>query len=212
MRKKSGFTLIELMIGLIILSLLLTASWRIFSGGKKNVDEVMANHMGNQEVELIIMRMTNEIRQANVISQTYPKFVLPSEVKNLQTNSPDNRLEFITIDYDFATDPSTLPAGEVNYIQKQIKYYLDSEDPAKYGWTLYKETEILDSKKQVIESETSIYPILEEISHCVFYRLKDSANSRLGSVYLDVEFSRKDSPYTTYSTMAAKERSACPEY
>jgi hypothetical protein len=210
MKRKLGFTLIEIMLGLIILIVLLTSVWRIFSAGNKNVTEVMANHSGNHAVELFIMKMTNEIREANMISEEYPKFVELSEVKNLTTNADDNRLEFTKIEYDFTKDPATLAPGEVNYIQKRIKYYVDSDDPDE--WVLYKETEILDAEKKVVDSETTIFPVFDGIKHCIFYRLKDSSNSRTGSVYMDIEFARKDSPYSNYATMAAKERSACPEY
>lgn len=205
------------MIGLIILALVLAAVWRVFSASSKNVSEVMANHSGNHAVELFIMKMTNEIREANMVSDKYPIFVEPSQVQSLTTDSEDNRLEFTKVEYDFTKDPATLSAGEVNYIQKRVKYFLEKDDssssnPDEANWILYQETEILDAEKQVIDSATSIYPIFEGIRHCVFYRIKDSSNSRDGSVYMDIEFTRKDSPYSNFATMAAKERSACPEY
>lgn len=210
--KTRGFTLTELVIGLLIFSLILFASWNVFRSGSQNAYEVISNHTINDEIERVLMKITDEIREANLISTKFPEAVNESEISDLKTESPNNRLEFDKINYDFTIDPSTLSNGQVNYTKDSVKYFLEKDDSENDTWTLYKESLPYDTNKNPINSEMTIYPVLKGIKRCVFYRIKDSEVSRLGNVYMNIELSRKDSPYTNAITISVKERGTCPEY
>lgn len=210
--KIKGFTLIELIIGLLIFSLILFASWNVFSSGSKNAYEVISNHTINDEIERVLMKITDEIREANLVSTKFPESINESEINDLKTESSNNRLEFDKINYDFTIDPSTLSNGEVNYTKDSVKYFLEKDDSENEGWTLYKESVTYDINKKPITGEMTIYPVLKGIKRCVFYRIKDPDVSRQGNVYMNIELSRQDSPYTNSITISVKERGTCPEY
>ena len=137
--KIKGFTLIELIIGLLIFSLILFASWNVFSSGSQNAYEVISNHTINDEIERVLMKITDEIREANLVSTKFPESINESEINDLKTESSNNRLEFDKINYDLLLIHLVYPM-KVKYTKDSVKYFLEKDDSENEGWTLYKES------------------------------------------------------------------------
>ncbi|PKL42811.1 MAG: hypothetical protein CVV41_12340 [Candidatus Riflebacteria bacterium HGW-Riflebacteria-1] len=214
---RKGFTAVELMIGLIIMSLLLTALYRTFSATRRNAAEIVANHSINDDLDRTLLRITDDIRESNLILPGFPEAVEPMEVSTLATNK-NNKLKFEKFLYDYSKDPSTLAAGEVNYTKNEITYYLEPEDDQDPNspWTLQRSLLPYNNKKQPENSQASVYTILRGIRECVFYRLNEQHTSGGGNVYIRLKLTRIDAEdetkkYSNEITISVKERGANPE-
>ena len=228
MAKKSGFTLNELMIGLIITTLLITALWDVFSASRRNANEIVANHAINNELEMMLMRISDDLRESNAINASYPTIIEPAkaaEINQPNANVQDlmskeeNKIVFTKINYDFQTDPSTLSSNEVNYTKEEITYYPEEEEKlnenADTTYSLLRQSKVFDKEGKEVDSEGTVYPYVRGLKSCVFYQIKDENSARSGNVYLRFELARQDSAfnskYTNTITITVKERAACPE-
>lgn len=191
---RRGFNLIELMVGLIILSLLLTALWQSFSAGQRNASETMEAHQINDEIDITIQKIIEDVREANYIDSHCPPVLSPADLAGHKTSSPENYLMFTKVHYDFSKDPADLPDGTYNYTQTRVRYFVtqdDSEDPNS-NWALMREVTPFDNRRKIIESEITAYEVLRGLSECVFYRLLDPDSSRSGNLYIKLKIARKD--------------------
>jgi len=214
---RKGVTVVELMVGLIIMSIVMTGLYRAFSTSRQTAADIMANHTINDELDRTLLRITDDIRESNIIVPGYPAAVEPMEVSTLST-SKDNKLKFEKYLYDYTKDPTELAAGEVNYTKNEITYYLepeDEEDPNS-PWTLQRSMLPFNKLKQPENSQASVYTILRGIRECVFYRLNDENTSGGGNVYIRLKLTRTDADdeskkYSNEITISVKERGANPE-
>lgn len=211
--KRKAFTLVEVMCVMILMTLLLTYLWKVFSAAQKNAGEVMSNHQINDELDRTLIKITDDIREANSVDADYPPIYEQSEIANLKTEDENNQLQFIKVDYDFSKDPADLGDNEVNYTSIQVRYYVEKEDSTKENskWLLNREMTPVDSNMQLQESGKTVYNILSGIDECIFYRLQDPDAARSGNVYIDIKLGRKDNgKYANEATISVKERGALP--
>lgn len=215
---KKGFTVIELMIGMIIFSLVLTALWQVYSGSQRNAREIIANHTINDELDRTLLKIMDDVRESNFIFDNCPEAIAAADVNALKTKR-ENYLMFMKVLYDFSKDPMDLPAGEVNYTQNKVEYYLEKEDDASAdsNWILFRRMIPYDNKRQPVPSQETIFEVLKGVKECVFYRLKDPEASRSGNVYIRLKLARNDvtgpetGKYSNEITISVKERGVSPE-
>ncbi|HNX75604.1 MAG TPA: hypothetical protein PLM07_18035 [Candidatus Rifleibacterium sp.] len=215
---KRGTTIVELMMGLVILTLILTALWQVYSGSQRQAREILANHTINDDLDRTLLKITDDVRESNFIYDNFPPAVLQTAVAGLKTEDAVNQLKFTKVLYDFSKDPMDLPAGEVNYVQHEVRYYIEKDDDEDPGspWVLCREMTPYDNKKNKVDSEMTVYPVLKGIKECIFYRVKDPDASRSGNVYIKLKLARKEEgqdagKYTNEIVITVKERGASPE-
>ncbi len=215
---RKGTTIVELMVGIIILTLILTALWRVYSSSQQSAKEIIANHTINDELDRTLLKVTDDLRESNYIFDNMPPAVTPSAVAGLKTENADNQLKFTKVLYDFEKDPMDLPAGQVNYVQHEIRYFVEKEDEGKADslWVLNREMMPYDNQKKPVNSEMTVFQVLNGIKECVFYRVKDPDASRSGNIYIRLKLARnQDGPdagrYANEIVISVKERGASPE-
>lgn len=220
MRKgvRKGTTLVELMVGMIILTLILTALWRVYSSSQRSAREIIANHTINDELDRTLLKITDDVRESNYIFDNFPPSVAQTSVAGLKTEDQTNQLKFMKILYDFEKDPMDLPAGEVNYVQHRIRYFVERDDETKPDstWTLFREMVPFDNRKVEIPSQTTVFAVLNGIKECIFYRIQDPEASRSGNVYIKLKLARSEEgldagKYSNEIVITVKERGASPE-
>lgn len=199
------------------MAMLMTVLYQSFSTSRQTAAEIIANHTINDELDRTLLRITDDIRESNVIVPDYPATIERMEVDTLAT-SKDNKLKFIKYLYDYSKDPTQLAAGEVNYTKNEITYFLEPEDDQNPDstWTLQRSMLPYDNKRQPIPSQATVYTILRDIRECVFYRLNDENTSGGGNVYIRLKLTRTDAQdesqkYSNEITISVKERGANPE-
>ena len=219
MKMRRGVSVIELMMALIVFSLLFAAMFRVFSSSQRGAVELVENHAINEQVDRTLQRIMDDVRESNYIYDECPQPVPASMIASLQTEDPTNYLMFMKVLYDFTRDPISLPDGEVNYTQNRIRYFVEREDPdnAASTWVLMREMLPYDNRRQPIDSQMTVYPILRGISECIFYRVIDPDASRSGNLYVRLKMSRQDSDraesqtYSNEMLISVKERGAVPQ-
>ena len=215
---QKGTTVVELMVGIIILTLILTALWRVYSSSQQSAKEILANHTINDELDRTLLKITDDLRESNYIFDNMPPAVAPGAVAGLKTKNADNQLKFTKVLYDFEKDPMDLPAGQVNYVQHEIRYFVEKEDETnpKSLWILNREMMPYDNQKKPVNSEMTVFQVLNGIKECVFYRVNDPDASRSGNIYIRLKLARsQDGPdagnYANEIVISVKERGASPE-
>ncbi len=219
MRALRGFSLVEVLSVVIILVVVMGSLFKTFSGARRGVNEAMENQIVNDDLQRLVDRLTEEVREANyIIDDNLPK-VKPGEEDSINIPPDDDYLLFSKVTYDFKKDPKTLTADQVNYTSKQIKYYLVKEDPdqATGPYILFRSMLPFDDLRKAVESEKTIFPVMNDIDQLLFYRLEEPDARRSGNLYMKVVLSRQDKPgdsaskYTSSITMNVKERGAEPQ-
>jgi hypothetical protein len=199
------------------MSILFTALFQAFSTSRRTATEIIANHSINDDLDRTLLRITDDIRESNVIVPGYPATIERMEVSTLST-SKENKLKFEKYLYDYTKDPTSLAAGEVNYTKNEITYYLEPEDDQDPDstWTLQRSMLPYNNKKQPENSLATVFTIMRGIRECVFYRLNDANTSGGGNVYIRLKLTRTDAEdeskkYSNEITISVKERGANPE-
>jgi len=212
---KKGVTAVELMIAMIIFAIMATALWQVFSASRRGAFEIIENHSINEEIDRVLLKIMDDVRESNYIYENCPEAVDPSAIDSLQTKR-ENYLMFMKMLYDFSRDPSDLPDGQVNYTQNKVEYYVDRETPDS-DWVLFRRMVPYDNNRQPVESEQTLFEILRGVKECVFYRLRDPDSSRTGNVYIRLKLARNTgdgkgiSSYKNEITISVKERGASAE-
>lgn len=215
---KKGVTIIEMMMGMVIFSLIMTALWQVYSSSQRQAHEIIANHTINDELDRTLLKIMDDIRESNFVYENCPAAINAADVGNLQTRR-ENYIMFMKVLYDFSKDPADLPAGEVNYTQNKVEYFVEKEDETKAdsNWVLYRRMLPYDNRRQPVNSQETIFEVLKGIKECTFYRLKDPDASRTGNVYIRLKLARNESrrpdsvKYTNEITISVKERGVSPE-
>ncbi|NCB38685.1 MAG: prepilin-type N-terminal cleavage/methylation domain-containing protein [Erysipelotrichia bacterium] len=215
---RKGVTIIELMVAMIIFALIITALWRVYSASQRNALEILTNHEINDEIDRTLLKITDDLRESNYIFENCPAPVFLAQVDGLKTSDTQNQLMFTKILYDFTVDPISLPDDEVNYTQNRIRYFVEKEDESNPDslWVLNREMLPFDKKRQAVDSQMTVFPILSGIKECIFYKLKDPDASRSGNIYIKLKLARNETgpnsgKYTNEITVSVKERGASPE-
>ena len=215
--KKKAFTLVETMISIILMVLVLTALWQVFSSTQKNAKEVLENHSINDELDRTLIRIMDDVREANYIASDSPPMYEQSEIEGLKTTKDaKNQLIFTKVDYHFDKDPSTLGENEKNYTAVQVIYRVEKEDEPNptpdSKWVLIREQTPFDENSETIEAKRTVYTLLHGIDECLFYRIKDPEAVRSGNIYIKLQVGKKDKEkYKNESIISVKERGAMPE-
>lgn len=215
--EKRAFTAVELMVALILMVLILTALWRVFSTSQRNAKEIIENHTINEELDKTLIKMTDDIREANGVA-SYPILYEESQIAGLETkeSSPsdesENKLTFYKVNYDFSKKPSEMAEGEVNYTTNLITYYVVPNDNSEGKWTLFREMTPLNENKEPMTDKKTLFEILPSVDECVFYRIKDPDAVRTGNIYIKIKIGRKEKDkYSNETVISVKERGAMPE-
>ena len=205
------------MVALILMALILTALWKVFLSSQKNAKEIIENHAINDEIDRILIRIIDDVREANSIA-TYPIPIDKSEVDGLLTresdpdNDSNNKLTFFKINYDFTKKPNELAENEVNYTTNLVTYYIEPNDGDPTRWSLFRKMIPLGKDKQPIEGDISLYELPFVFDECVFYRIKNPDLPRTGNVYIKFKFGRKEeNKYSNEIIICVKERGAMPD-
>jgi prepilin-type N-terminal cleavage/methylation domain-containing protein len=216
---KNGFTLVELIIGIIIMSLVLAGLFTTFSSSQRNAAEMVANQQINDEFERTLLKITEDVREANEILPGSPPVLSQADLADFKTSSPENQLKFTKYTFDFTKDPINLPDGTFNYTKTEIIYYLVKENniDADSPWVLVREMIPYNNRMEKLVSEIRSYPVLKGISKCLFYRLEEPDASRSGNLYIRLKMMRLDKKgpdhqkYSNETVIAVKERGAIPQ-
>ena len=216
---KKGFSLVELMVALIVMSLLLTALYSSFSSSQRNATEIIEAHQINDEVDRTMQKLIEDVREANYIDDNCPPTITKAELASHKTESPANFLIFTKVNYDFSKEPADLPDDAYNYTQTRVRYFVvkdDDSDPNS-TWVLMRELTPFDNKRKMLASEIHSYEVIKGLSECVFYRLQDPDSSRSGNLYIKLKIARKDRDEKTFSgyeneiLISVKERGSSPD-
>ncbi len=140
-RASAGMTLVELMIGAAILSMIILAVTNLFISGQRSARQAMQSHQANDEVQSAVDHLLKDVREANVLidyaptteahEPPYPDFDftaadaeerLQNAVGSLSvmTGDPRNRIRLIKC---VPIEPSKV-SGNVS-TQSARKYYIE---------------------------------------------------------------------------------------
>ena len=218
--KKKAFTLAETLVAIILMVLVLTALWNVFSSTQKNAREVIENHTINHELDMALIRILDDVREANFVATDSPAMYEESQINSdtlKTTEEGSNQLKFTKVKYNFSKDPSSLGDNEKNYTAVEVIYRVEKDEiPGSNNenskWYLIREMTPLDTDGKRIEEAMTAYTILSGIDECVFYRIKDPEAVRSGNVYIKLQVGRKEAEkYKNECVISVKERGAMPE-
>lgn len=206
---KKAFTVIELMIALIILTLIITSLWKVFSSAQKNAKEITENHAINDEIERTLLKISDDIREANKI--TYPKPIERNELDSIKTDDDNNKLQFNKIDFNFSKKPS-----ENDFMSREEVNYFVKKNEISKEYELYRESRLYanednNSISSPISEVIPKKPLLTGFDECIFYRIKNPDFPKEGHLYIKLKIKRKDkSKYESETLVVVKERGKEP--
>ncbi|NLI75330.1 MAG: hypothetical protein GX442_02665 [Candidatus Riflebacteria bacterium] len=214
------FTIVEIMMVVILLTLILTALYQVFRSTQRGASEVMANQVINDEVLRLVNRITDDLREANFVDQDLPPtFDDEAQARTFNVLDGKNQLMFTKVKFDFTKNPSTFASDQVNYTQLRIVYSLGKADPdnATGPYVLFREALPFNDRRQAQSADKTKFPVMNDIDHLVFYRLKNPQAPRAGNLYLHLRMTRQDKAaptsekYTVDIVTSVKERGGDPE-
>ncbi|MBF0502517.1 MAG: prepilin-type N-terminal cleavage/methylation domain-containing protein [Candidatus Riflebacteria bacterium] len=176
---RNGVTIIELMFVILILSILLSGVYRVFFQGQRQALEIMDSHVVNDDVQRLVDRLTDDIREANYVDDNVPPVVAMGAESSLKSDDANNWLFFTKLQFDFTKDPN-LPNQKI-YTQQKVVYYLEGPKNVrgKDGppWALIREMTPWDDHGVVQTTKKEKVTIMEDIDELIFYRLNNPASS-----------------------------------
>ncbi len=233
--RRRGVSLIEVMIALIITVLIMTAVYQVFSQGRKGADEAMRNHQINQDLQRVVDRLQNDIREASGIHPEYPPFYTPGVEKTKSPEDPKNLMVLQRAVIDFKKNPATLATGQKPYRIYVSTYSLQLDSPPpeaiKPGVTPPKcyilkcETTPIDESGNLVGGEKKTETIMEDIDRLIFYRYQTQATTggntssvpTANCIFFDLFMTRLDKEgtvdqkYTGKLTTSVQVRGSMPE-
>lgn len=189
---KTGVTILELMIAVLLLSLIMGAIYRSLFQAQHAAREVTANQVVNDALHRLVNRMTDDIREGNIIKPGMPPIVQPEDVASLRTSDPNNKLVIEKIHMDFKKDPTTLAEGQQAYTKTLIEYAVERESAEK-PWFVKRTATPIDDFGNQIEAKKSIRVLAEGLDELVFYRLISGSSPRAGNVFFTLNLHRHKS-------------------
>ncbi|MBF0405988.1 MAG: prepilin-type N-terminal cleavage/methylation domain-containing protein [Candidatus Riflebacteria bacterium] len=196
--KIRGFSLTELLTAVVIFMIVLASSYQVFFSGRQSAVDIMESHFVNDDVQKLIDRITNDVRESNFVDPSLPSEVAPGSEVSLKTEDAANRLLFTRVIYDFSKDPATFAAGEKNYTQEKVEYSLERTDvnSATGTYSLIRTVTPWDQFGKAQQDKRTKITLMDDIDELVFYRFKfaadDKANSGARIVFIRLTINRKD--------------------
>lgn len=187
---RPGFTVVELLVCLILLSLIMGAVYHSLFQAQHTAREVTANQVLNDTLHRLMNRITDDVREGNIIHPTYPPTVQPTAVASLRTSDPNNKLVFEKIHLDFSKDPRTLAPDQKIYTKTKVEYAAEREGPDK-PWFLRRTATPIDDFGNPVEQKKTIRVVAEGLDEVIFYRLDSSSSPRAGNVFCNVTLARR---------------------
>ena len=210
---KNAFTLVEVIVVIVLLLLLTAASWHVYNSSRRNAREIMLNQELNESVDMVLMKIIEDVREANSIASSSPPIYELSEIPNLKTENSENRLSITKVTYDFKDSQN----GLLSHSKNNVTFFLEREDTtvASSSWVLIREMTPINPDGTLVESEIEIRELLSGIEDCVFYRVKNPNASRAGNIFVRLKLSRRSqgeskSQYENDTIVCIKERAALP--
>lgn len=202
--KRRGMTAVEMMSVLIIMSFLLTALYRVFFSGQRQAREIMENHIVNDEIQRVVDRVTDDLREGNYVNiesngtSELPRIVDIGSENSLQTRKGP-ALQFYKVNFDFSKNMSSMSGKTRCFTIEEINYSLEGPGgPTTDGppWALVREMVPWDDQNNARRDQAKTETLLDGMDECVFYRLKNPTdNSRspgMNNVFLRVAVKRTD--------------------
>lgn len=215
-----GVTLVELMIAIILLSLILTALYRTYITTQKTAHEVLSNQIINDEILLMLNKITDDVREANIIYDKYPKSVDREEDgKTINPLDVNNQLIFEKVRFDFSKDPTNFTENQVNYTKLKVTYKVVKMNPSQATgpYALIRETVPYNEFLQEQTSQSRTQTVAKNLDYITFFRVKNPVAPRQGNLNIYVRMTRldKNAPvdqkYTVDIVTSIKERGGEPE-
>lgn len=214
MSKNRGFTLIELMISVAILSMVLASVFMLTSEGQKNAVKTMQSHMVNDEIQMTATQIVDDIKEANIIkdpattaadhqppllnlnaSTLEDAYKAAIQAQTLKTGDAKNKLVLIQCAPQKPSDAGA--TAKLIFKYTKIEYFLTADPSKPQRFALARKTEELDQLGNPVTSSVKIKTLIDDIDtprdHFVFFRLTNSAGAiSARSIYYGAQLSRKD--------------------
>lgn len=169
----AGVSLIEVLAVALLVAFLVGSVVQIIRGGHRGVREAMYNHLINDDGQRLVARLSDELREANLLDPVLPTIKPAADLGTLQTTDATNQLMFAQYTFDFTKDPNTFAPRQKPYTQLQIIYQVEKMDPnAATGPYALRRTEtpwdefgnpLLDQKKSAI--------VMSDLDEIIFFRI-----------------------------------------
>ena len=216
--KRTGFTLLELMIAAAILSIVIMGVYKAFSGGQKLANVEMKNQVVNDEVHRLVVELLDDIRSANSVHPDRPGTLPPGvsftsydrlDARDLANPKNDANTLVLT---KFKMDPTTNPP-KFKKIVATYTVEVDGTLPPASG-TLFIMKEVAEFNDQnVLVAQAPKVEIAKNLDIFNFYRTFQGGPQ---NVFFRVICSRveKENPtgpkYTAKMVCSGKLRSSSP--
>ena len=220
--RRNAFSLIELMVGIIILAFIFAGAYRILSTGTVGSKEAMQNHFINDDVQKIVDNLTNDIHESSAISKRFPPSISPGDEWNLKTEGPENKLILTQVQFDFRKDPTTLTGSQKFYSKSEITYRMEKESDQTFSLT--REILPFDSSGKPVMFQKTRKTLVKGLDELVFFRYKEPGGNgereqipSAKGVFFRITMTRhdKNSPgetkYTAHLTSSVQIRGSEPE-
>lgn len=218
-RLRSGTTLLELIIAVTILAMVIAAVFRVVSSGQKTATTVMQSHQVNEEVQSAIDRISDDIKEANLVMEigadvppaidwtTTDPFEDAVKAKRtdgtLKTDGPKNRLMLMKATPATVTDAGTMVIKMgMNLASITYVFEKDSDSPDLFHLIRYYEELDCDRNPKAGTSrvKTLIHDINIQKDYFLFFRIGNS-NGRISArnIFCTADLARKEKkPDGTY--------------
>lgn len=199
MRKyKSGFSLVELMSVLIVMSILFAGLYKVFFSGQRQAKEIVENHVINDEIQRLVDRITDDLREGSYTDPSLPPTVNVGAETALITKKGDT-VSFYKVIFDFSKNMSTMTGKTRCFTLEHIRYSVEGpRGPTTDGppWALVRTITPWDDQNNPKTTEAKSETLLDGIDEIVFYRLQNPTNNTqspgINTIFLRVAVKRTD--------------------
>ena len=168
---RAAFSLLELMIGIVILALLFGGAFRLLSTGMTGSREAMQNHFINDDMQKVVDFLTNDIHESSALSKRFPPFVAQGDEWGLKTDGEANKLVLTKVQFDFRKDFRALSGQEKFYTKSQITYRVEKGPDQTYA--LFRECLPFDAFGKPLPLQKVQKTLAEGFDEFVFFRYKE---------------------------------------
>lgn len=175
--RRRGTSLLEVAISILVTAVLGTGLYLFLRQSNQGMREAMTNHQLNEESQRLLDRLTDELREANLLVDSdgagegrQPPTVARSAVDTLKSTDPNNILTFTRLQFDFSKTPS---ATQNNFTSIRLCYRVEKMNPANATgpYQLSREETHWDDHGQSIASEKKSEIVAKNLDDLIFYRL-----------------------------------------
>jgi hypothetical protein len=207
-----GVTIVEMMVGAVILLMTLSAIFKLTSSGQRSAVQVMQGHQVNEEIRRAIDLFSDDVREANIILDPSPPPHIPPHLTpnpgnqpidealtgalqagTLKTSDPNNRVRLIKCR---VLPPNKVSGGTAaGMIEKSlVEYFFQGIGDTR---ALIRKTVNLDANNNEIPASAFIKPIINDIflftDHALFFRVGGN-QSLIGArnIFFALDITRKE--------------------